>query len=88
MVISKVTSNHGGTRRLGAGQGVFGMATNAFFSCCLCSDTEVALKKEGLLPEGPALEALLCAEAVDKKMETKDEESISECQVGAKNRGG
>ncbi|XP_067875012.1 zinc finger protein neuro-d4 isoform X1 [Heterodontus francisci] len=43
-------------------------------------DTEVALKKEGLLTEGPALEALLCAEAVEKKTETKDEESISECQ--------
>ncbi|XP_078389578.1 zinc finger protein neuro-d4 [Cetorhinus maximus] len=48
--------------------------------CEIKLDTEVALKKEGLLPEGPALEALLCAEAVEKKAETKDEESISECQ--------
>ncbi|XP_078064524.1 zinc finger protein neuro-d4-like [Mustelus asterias] len=48
--------------------------------CEIKLDTEVALKKEGLLPEGPALEALLCAEAVEKKTETKDEESISECQ--------
>eukprot|EP00061_Rhincodon_typus_P004029 g21586.t1 len=42
----------------------------------------VALKKEGLLPEGPALEALLCADAAEKKAEMKDEESISECQPG------
>ncbi|XP_038642038.1 zinc finger protein neuro-d4 isoform X2 [Scyliorhinus canicula] len=48
--------------------------------CEIKLDTEVALKKEGLLPEGPALEALLCAEAVEKKAETKDEEGISECQ--------
>ncbi|XP_048378501.1 zinc finger protein neuro-d4 isoform X3 [Stegostoma tigrinum] len=48
--------------------------------CEIKLDTEVALKKEGLLPEGPALEALLCADAAEKKAEMKDEESISECQ--------
>ncbi|XP_059817307.1 zinc finger protein neuro-d4 isoform X2 [Hypanus sabinus] len=48
--------------------------------CEIKLDTEVTLKKEGLLPEGPALEALLCGETVEKKAEAKDEESISECQ--------
>ncbi|XP_072405584.1 zinc finger protein neuro-d4 isoform X3 [Chiloscyllium punctatum] len=48
--------------------------------CEIKLDTEVALKKEGLLPEGPALEALLCADTAEKKAEPKDEESISECQ--------
>ncbi|XP_032870155.1 zinc finger protein neuro-d4 isoform X1 [Amblyraja radiata] len=49
--------------------------------CEIKLDTEVTLKKEGLLPEGPALEALLCSETgAEKKADTKDEESISECQ--------
>ncbi|KAK6470725.1 zinc finger protein neuro-d4-like isoform X1 [Huso huso] len=32
------------------------------------------------LPEGPVLESLLSAETLDKKVETKEEESMSECQ--------
>ncbi|KAG8538412.1 hypothetical protein GDO81_022695 [Engystomops pustulosus] len=38
------------------------------------------MKKESSLPEGPVLEALLCAETVDKKLELKEEEIISDCQ--------
>ncbi|XP_010224391.1 PREDICTED: zinc finger protein neuro-d4, partial [Tinamus guttatus] len=36
---------------------------------------EAPLKKEGGLPEGPVLEALLCAEPGDKKAELKEEEA-------------
>ena len=45
-------------------------------------DCEAPLKKEGGLPEGPVLEALLCAETGEKKMELKEEEAIMDCQVG------
>ncbi|XP_068106930.1 zinc finger protein neuro-d4 isoform X3 [Hyperolius riggenbachi] len=41
---------------------------------------EVPMKKESSLPEGPVLEALLCAETVDKKLELKEEEIVSDCQ--------
>ncbi|XP_049975082.1 zinc finger protein neuro-d4 isoform X4 [Alexandromys fortis] len=43
-------------------------------------DCEVPLKKEGGLPEGPVLEALLCAETGEKKVELKEEETIMDCQ--------
>ncbi|KAF6077314.1 double PHD fingers 1 [Phyllostomus discolor] len=43
-------------------------------------DCEAPLKKEGGLPEGPVLEALLCAETGEKKMELKEEEAIMDCQ--------
>uniref|UniRef100_A0A4W5Q565 Double PHD fingers 1 n=1 Tax=Hucho hucho TaxID=62062 RepID=A0A4W5Q565_9TELE len=39
-----------------------------------------SLKKEGGLPEGPVLESLLSGETLDKKVETKEEEPMSECQ--------
>ncbi|KAM9260147.1 LOW QUALITY PROTEIN: zinc finger protein neuro-d4-like, partial [Morus bassanus] len=42
-------------------------------------DCEAPLKKEGGLPEGPVLEALLCAEPGDKKVELKEEEAALEC---------
>lgn len=44
-------------------------------------DCEPPLKKEASLPEGPVLEALLCAEMGDKKPETKEDELISDCPV-------
>ncbi|XP_042131851.1 zinc finger protein neuro-d4 isoform X8 [Peromyscus maniculatus bairdii] len=44
-------------------------------------DCEVPLKKEGGLPEGPVLEALLCAETGEKKVELKEEEAIMDCQA-------
>uniref|UniRef100_A0A8C4JZF8 Uncharacterized LOC112979863 n=1 Tax=Dromaius novaehollandiae TaxID=8790 RepID=A0A8C4JZF8_DRONO len=44
-------------------------------------DCEAPLKKEGGLPEGPVLEALLCAEPGDKKTELKEEEAVLDCQV-------
>ncbi|XP_036051339.1 zinc finger protein neuro-d4 isoform X8 [Onychomys torridus] len=44
-------------------------------------DCEVPLKKEGGLPEGPVLEALLCAETGEKKVELKEEETIMDCQA-------
>lgn len=47
-----------------------------------CSpDYEASLKKEGGIPEGPVLESLLAGETLDKKVETKEEEPMSECQV-------
>lgn len=48
----------------------------------LSPDCEAPLKKEGGLPEGPVLEALLCAETGEKKIELKEEEAIMDCQVG------
>ncbi|KAL8220020.1 UNVERIFIED_CONTAM: Zinc finger protein neuro-d4, partial [Gekko kuhli] len=42
-------------------------------------DCEPPLKKEGGLPEGPVLEALLCAESGDKKPELKEEELALDC---------
>lgn len=48
---------------------------------CVFSDYEAALKKEGGVPEGPVLESLLSGELLDKKVETKEEEPMSECQV-------
>lgn len=48
----------------------------------LFPDCEAPLKKEGGLPEGPVLEALLCAETGEKKVELKEEETIMDCQVG------
>lgn len=45
------------------------------------SDYEASLKKEGGIPDGPVLESLLAGETLDKKVETKEEESMSECQV-------
>lgn len=47
----------------------------------LFSDYEASLKKEGGIPDGPVLESLLAGEALDKKVETKEEEPMSECQV-------
>ncbi|XP_063127978.1 zinc finger protein neuro-d4 isoform X16 [Rattus norvegicus] len=44
-------------------------------------DCEAPLKKEGGLPEGPVLEALLCAETGEKKVELKEEETIMDCQA-------
>lgn len=44
-------------------------------------DCEPPLKKEGGLPEGPVLEALLCAETGDKKPELKEEELNLDCPV-------
>lgn len=44
-------------------------------------DCEPPLKKEASLPEGPVLEALLCAETGDKKPELKEEELILDCPV-------
>ncbi len=49
--------------------------------CIVCPDYEAALKKEGGVPEGPVLESLLSGELLDKKVETKEEEPMSECQV-------
>nr|XP_023395597.1 zinc finger protein neuro-d4 [Loxodonta africana] len=46
----------------------------------LFPDCEAPLKKEGGLPEGPVLEALLCAETGEKKIELKEEEAIMDCQ--------
>lgn len=46
------------------------------------SDYEASLKKEGGIPDGPVLESLLAGETLDKKVETKEEEPMSECQVG------
>uniref|UniRef100_A0A2K6JN05 Double PHD fingers 1 n=1 Tax=Rhinopithecus bieti TaxID=61621 RepID=A0A2K6JN05_RHIBE len=46
----------------------------------LSPDCEAPLKKEGGLPEGPVLEALLCAETGEKKIELKEEETIMDCQ--------
>ncbi|MBN3326010.1 DPF1 protein, partial [Atractosteus spatula] len=46
--------------------------------CEFKMDCEAALKKEGGVPEGPVLESLLSAETLDKKVETKDEETMSE----------
>lgn len=46
----------------------------------LSIDCEAPLKKEGGLPEGPVLEALLCAETGEKKIELKEEEAIMDCQ--------
>uniref|UniRef100_W5NAQ5 Double PHD fingers 1 n=1 Tax=Lepisosteus oculatus TaxID=7918 RepID=W5NAQ5_LEPOC len=48
--------------------------------CEFKMDCEASLKKEGGVPEGPVLESLLSAETLDKKVETKDEETMSECQ--------
>lgn len=48
-------------------------------------DCEAPLKKEGGLPEGPVLEALLCAETGEKKIELKEEETIMDCQVAPPN---
>lgn len=49
---------------------------------CVCDlDYESALKKEGGVPEGPVLESLLSGEPLDKKVETKEEDAMSECQV-------
>ncbi|MEQ2271520.1 hypothetical protein XENORESO_005419 [Xenotaenia resolanae] len=45
-------------------------------------DYETSLKKEGGIPDGPVLESLLAGETLDKKVETKEEEPMSECQVG------
>lgn len=44
-------------------------------------DYEASLKKEGGIPDGPVLESLLAGETLDKKVETKEEEPMSECQV-------
>ncbi|XP_039624054.1 zinc finger protein neuro-d4 isoform X1 [Erpetoichthys calabaricus] len=44
-------------------------------------DCETVLKKENALPEGPVLESLLSSESLEKKVEMKDEESMSECQA-------
>ncbi|MGH0119206.1 UNVERIFIED_CONTAM: hypothetical protein FKN15_013301 [Acipenser sinensis] len=49
-------------------------------SCPVLADCDAVLKKESSLPEGPVLESLLSAETLDKKVETKEEESMSECQ--------
>ncbi|XP_004388189.1 zinc finger protein neuro-d4 isoform X4 [Trichechus manatus latirostris] len=43
-------------------------------------DCEAPLKKEGGLPEGPVLEALLCAETGERKTEPKEEEAVMDCQ--------
>uniref|UniRef100_A0A1A7Z3Y1 D4, zinc and double PHD fingers, family 3 n=1 Tax=Iconisemion striatum TaxID=60296 RepID=A0A1A7Z3Y1_9TELE len=43
-------------------------------------DYEASLKKEGGIPDGPVLESLLAGETIDKKVETKEEEPMSECQ--------
>ncbi|PWA20349.1 hypothetical protein CCH79_00003553, partial [Gambusia affinis] len=43
-------------------------------------DYETSLKKEGGIPDGPVLESLLAGETLDKKVETKEEEPMSECQ--------
>uniref|UniRef100_A0A8C9VTC8 Double PHD fingers 1 n=1 Tax=Scleropages formosus TaxID=113540 RepID=A0A8C9VTC8_SCLFO len=47
----------------------------------LTADYEASLKKEGGVPEGPVLESLLSGETLDKKVETKEEEPMSECQL-------
>lgn len=52
-----------------------------FFFIANVSDYEASLKKEGGIPDGPVLESLLAGETLDKKVETKEEESMSECQV-------
>ncbi|KAI1903877.1 hypothetical protein AGOR_G00031740 [Albula goreensis] len=43
-------------------------------------DYEASLKREGGVPDGPVLESLLNTEILDRKMDTKEEESMSECQ--------
>lgn len=53
----------------------------AWFLIYNVSDYEASLKKEGGIPDGPVLESLLAGETLDKKVETKEEESMSECQV-------
>lgn len=42
---------------------------------------ELPLKKDGLTSESTTLEALLRGEAVEKKVDTREEESIQEIQV-------
>ncbi|XP_056652155.1 zinc finger protein neuro-d4 isoform X5 [Monodelphis domestica] len=49
-------------------------------SVSVAQHCETPLKKEGGLPEGPVLEALLCAETGEKKIELKEEETILDCQ--------
>ncbi|KAM9031415.1 zinc finger protein neuro-d4 isoform 6-T6 [Sarcophilus harrisii] len=49
-------------------------------SVSVAQHCETPLKKEGGLPEGPVLEALLCAETGEKKIELKEEETIMDCQ--------
>lgn len=55
--------------------------TACFLLTANVSDYEASLKKEGGIPDGPVLESLLAGETLDKKVETKEEESMSECQV-------
>ncbi|KAI4534510.1 hypothetical protein MG293_015370 [Ovis ammon polii] len=56
---------------------LFGVSDDLSVSPLYC---EAPLKKEGGLPEGPVLEALLCAETGEKKIELKEEETIMDCQ--------
>lgn len=45
------------------------------------AEVELPLKKDGLTSESTTLEALLRGEAVEKKVDTREEESIQEIQV-------
>lgn len=62
-----------------ANQKLFSLIIKMFFP--ISSDYEASLKKEGGIPDGPVLESLLAGETLDKKVETKEEEPMSECQV-------
>lgn len=48
---------------------------------CSCSEVELPLKKDGFTSESTTLEALLRGEGVEKKVDTREEESIQEIQV-------
>lgn len=67
---------------LGSSRGPPGTTSPLDPPMALSPDCEAPLKKEGGLPEGPVLEALLCAETGEKKIELKEEEAIMDCQVG------
>lgn len=47
----------------------------------LFSEVELPLKKDGFTSESTTLEALLRGEGVEKKVDTREEESIQEIQV-------
>lgn len=49
--------------------------------CSCFSEVELPLKKDGFTSESTTLEALLRGEGVEKKVDTREEESIQEIQV-------
>lgn len=45
------------------------------------SEVDLPLKKDGFTSESTTLEALLRGEGIEKKMDTKEEDTIQEIQV-------